>query len=90
MSSSNTDKRTATEHQVMTCKTTNQIFEEVEKFKSDSRLETRSASLNVLVAVGLWALGRLGEEECAEILGSHGIAGMPVQPARGPEAEEVA
>ncbi|MBR3410587.1 MAG: hypothetical protein IKG94_07435 [Candidatus Methanomethylophilaceae archaeon] len=84
------DKRTAVEHQVMTCKTTGQIFEEVERFRSDSRLETRSASLNVLVSVGLWALGRLGGEECAEILGSHGIVGMHVLPARGiPEAQGV-
>ena len=74
----------------MTCKTTAQIFEEVERFRSDSRLETRSASLNVLVAVGLWAFGRPGEEECDGILGSHGIAGMPVEPTRNPEAEEVA
>ena len=73
----------------MTCKTQAQIFSKVEEFRFENGLKTRNASLNVLVAVGLRALGRLGEEECVEILWSHGIAGIPVQSARSPEAEEV-
>ncbi len=88
MTTSNTNKSTTVEYQVLTCKSQTQIFQKVEEFRSTNRLETRNASLNILIAAGLWAFGKLNEEGCIEILNSNGLVEKPIQMThKNPESE---
>lgn len=82
MSSSFTDIKEPTPSVVGTAKMPSWLFERLESFRYVSGIPTRSATINVLVALGLYERGYLTSEELQDLMYSQGINVRPIERVR--------
>ena len=76
------DKKEPAPYVVGTAKMPSWLFEKLESFRYDSGIPTRSATINVLAALGLYERGYVTAEEFQDFLYSHGINTRPVERVR--------
>lgn len=76
------DKKEPAPYVVGTAKMPSWLFESIESFRHDSGIPTRSATINVLTALGLYERGYVTAEEFQDFLYSQGINTRPVERVR--------
>jgi len=73
------DKKEPAPYVVGTAKMPSWLFERLESFRDDSGILTRSATINILVALGLFEKGYVTAEEFQNLLYSLGINARPIE-----------
>ncbi len=72
-------KKEPTPYAVGTAKMPSWLFEQVETFRHESGILTRSSAINTLVAIGLYDRGYITAEDLQDLLYSEGINSRAVE-----------